>query len=483
MLKEKDFVVRRVVMVLDATVVVVSFFIAYFLRQSFNLFYKIDIFPPSVGAVSAGIASIETYIIILFSVVPIWCAALYFSGAYNSMRTKTSSQITWLVLRAAGFTTVFLSMEMFLFKFTFVSRLFFIIFMAVSTFLLLTKKLTVFYVAQAARKKGYNYRRLIVVGTGFRAANFIRSIKEHPEWGFKIRALLDYEQHLVGKEVEGVQVTGTIDDLQNILLDKTTDEVVFLVPRSALDRIEKALFVCETLGLRAVVATDLFKLKLAKLRQAELNNAPFIIFEATSTNQFSLFFKEVFDLVVSFFGLVILSPVFLIVAILIKVTSKGPVFFLQRRMGLNGRKFVLCKFRTMYKDAHKRRVDMEKHNESDGPVFKIKKDPRITPLGKFLRKYSIDELPQLFNVLMGSMSLVGPRPPLPKEVTKYEPWQRRRLSMKPGLTCIWQVSGRNKIGFAKWMELDLEYIDRWSVGLDFYILMRTVFVVLRGTGY
>jgi len=481
MLKEKDAVVRRVVMVMDAVVVTVSFFIAYFLREHFHYFYKIDLF--SYVSVVEKIASVETYIIILFLVVPLWCAMLYFSGAYNSMRTKTSVQITWLVMKAAGLTAVFLSMEMFIFKLTFVSRMFFIMFMVVSTFLLLTKKLIVFYVAQVARKKGYNYRRLIIVGTGSRAANLIRAIKGHPEWGFKIRALLDYEDSLIGKSVEGIQVTGTIDNLQEMLLDKTTDEVIFLVPRSALDKVEKALCVCETLGIRSAVGTDLFKLKLAKLRQAELNSTPFIIFEVTPINNFSLFFKNVFDVVASFFGLILLSPIFLIVAALIKITSRGPIFFLQRRMGLNGRKFVLCKFRTMYKDAHKKRFDMEKYNESDGPVFKIKKDPRITPIGKFLRKYSVDELPQLINVLMGSMSLVGPRPPLPKEVIKYEPWQRRRLSMKPGITCLWQVSGRNKIGFAKWMELDLEYIDRWSLSLDFYILIRTTFVVLQGTGY
>jgi lipopolysaccharide/colanic/teichoic acid biosynthesis glycosyltransferase len=180
--------------------------------------------------------------------------------------------------------------------------------------------------------------------------------------------------------------------------------------------------------------------------------------------------------------MIALSPLFLLTAILIRATSKGPVFYIQKRMGLNGRKFVLYKFRSMYKGSHLKLSELSHKNEMKGPIFKIKNDPRITPIGRILRKFSIDELPQLFNVFAGQMSLVGPRPPLPSEVKKYELWQRRRLSMRPGLTCLWQISGRNRIGFDDWMKLDLEYIDNWSLWLDFKILCKTVPVVLFGVG-
>ncbi|MCI5157516.1 MAG: sugar transferase, partial [Candidatus Electrothrix sp. AUS1_2] len=187
----------------------------------------------------------------------------------------------------------------------------------------------------------------------------------------------------------------------------------------------------------------------------------------------ALLVKDIIDYSLAGLGVLIFSPLFLIIILLIKATSEGPAFFIQQRCGLYGRTFPLIKFRTMVKDAEKLKAKLQKENEADGPVFKIAHDPRITPVGTFLRKTSLDELPQLLNVLMGHMSLVGPRPPLPEEVKKYEPWQRRRLSMKPGLTCIWQVNGRNTINFERWMHLDLEYIDQWSLTLDSKILLKT----------
>jgi len=203
---------------------------------------------------------------------------------------------------------------------------------------------------------------------------------------------------------------------------------------------------------------------------------------ATPRQPVALLVKRVTDLFGSAAAIVILSPVFIIAAILIKTTSRGPVFFAQSRVGLNGRTFKLYKFRSMFRDAEEHRAALANRNEMSGPVFKIKNDPRITVVGKWMRRFSIDELPQFWNVLAGDMSLVGPRPPIPEEVKKYERWQRRRLSMKPGITCLWQVSGRNAIDFENWMRLDLTYIDTWSLRLDVQILLRTVPVVLTARG-
>ena len=196
-----------------------------------------------------------------------------------------------------------------------------------------------------------------------------------------------------------------------------------------------------------------------------------------------MIFKRIIDIIVSALALVILAPVFAVIAIIIKRTSDGPAFFAQERCSLNGRRFKLYKFRTMDKDAEGKLKDLMAHNQMDGPAFKMDNDPRVTPVGKFLRKSSLDEFPQFYNVLRGDMSLIGPRPPLPKEVEKYDFWQRRRLSMRPGLTCLWQVSGRNKIkDFDEWARLDLKYIDEWSPLLDTKIFFKTIPTVLFGIG-
>jgi exopolysaccharide biosynthesis polyprenyl glycosylphosphotransferase len=195
-----------------------------------------------------------------------------------------------------------------------------------------------------------------------------------------------------------------------------------------------------------------------------------------------MLFKRAFDLLSSFVALALLAPLFVVVAALIKITSRGPIFFKQERVGLHGRTFHMLKFRSMVADAEALKARLAAQNEQGGPVFKIRRDPRITAVGRFIRKYSIDELPQLINVLRGEMSVVGPRPPIPSEVAKYEAWQRRRLSVRPGLTCVWQVSGRNEISFEEWMYLDMQYIDHWSLAQDFQLILKTVPVVLTGRG-
>jgi exopolysaccharide biosynthesis polyprenyl glycosylphosphotransferase len=221
---------------------------------------------------------------------------------------------------------------------------------------------------------------------------------------------------------------------------------------------------------------------IAKVSVDEIESVPLLTFTTIPTNEAALAVKRLSDIVISAGALILLSPLMLVAAAVIKLTSPGSVFFVQKRSGLNGRIFDFYKFRSMYRDADQRKDELRARNEMDGPVFKIKSDPRITPAGRFIRKSSIDELPQLWNVFKGDMAIVGPRPPVPAEVEKYERWQRRRLSMKPGITCIWQVSGRNMIKFNDWIRLDLAYIDNWSLWLDLKILIKTVPAVLTGKG-
>ena len=223
--------------------------------------------------------------------------------------------------------------------------------------------------------------------------------------------------------------------------------------------------------------------KISSAKYSDFHGVPLLTFESAPTNEWQLAAKRLFDLFLSLMLLIMLSPIFLFVAVAIKFTSKGPVLFRQQRCGLNGRRFRFYKFRTMTEGAEEKLSELIAHNEMSGPVFKMENDPRVTPVGRFLRRFSLDELPQLWNVFLGQMSFVGPRPPLPKEVNRYDNWQRRRLSMKPGLTCLWQVRGRNRISdFNEWMKLDLEYIDNWSLWLDLELFFKTIPAVLLAKG-
>jgi exopolysaccharide biosynthesis polyprenyl glycosylphosphotransferase len=333
-----------------------------------------------------------------------------------------------------------------------------------------------------AFRRGYNLVNLLIVGSGSRAQEFIKLVRAHANWGLKIVGLVDDDPKLLGKKVLDYEIIGRLRDIPRILREHVIDRVIFVVPRLWLNRIEPAIEHCEMEGIDTAVAVDLFHPKLAQIRQSRFVDIPLLVFQTSIAKEWQLFLKRIMDLFASLIILTVLSPVMIISMMVIKLTSPGPVFYRQTRVGMNGRLFTLFKFRSMVDGAEMRKRELERQNEMKGPAFKMRRDPRVTRFGRFMRKFSIDEYPQLFNVLKGDMSLVGPRPALPTEVEMYEVWQRRRLSMKPGITCIWQVSGRNKIDFERWMEMDLQYIDNFSLWLDFTLLVRTVFVVLTGYG-
>jgi exopolysaccharide biosynthesis polyprenyl glycosylphosphotransferase len=283
-------------------------------------------------------------------------------------------------------------------------------------------------------------------------------------------------------EVAPRKIIGELDHLKKILEDREVDEVIFTTDPNRIRNFEDYLFACEEVGIPARLITDYFAVRFAKIVNDDFFDVPSLIFSTTPLNQNHLILKRAIDVIGSGFALLFLLPVFAVVALAIKLDSPGPVFFKQIRVGLNGRKITFLKFRSKVKDAERLRSSLDARNEQSGPVFKIKNDPRISRVGRILRKYSLDELPQLINVLKGDMSLVGIRPPIPSEVEKYDRWQRRRLSMRPGITCLWQVNGRNRVSFEEWMKMDLDYIDHWSLKLDLGILLKTIPAVLRGSG-
>jgi exopolysaccharide biosynthesis polyprenyl glycosylphosphotransferase len=324
-------------------------------------------------------------------------------------------------------------------------------------------------------------RTAIIVGSGKQAISIADMLLSSPDLDTHVLGFLDY--HRVGLwRYRDIPLIGHPDMLARIISAGQVDAVLIAVDTCDLPNARAILETAEQMGVNSYLLSDIYAPNVAVLRPEFLNGTPALVWRHVKENRAALFIKQTFDRLGALIGLVITSPVILFTAIAIKLDSAGPVFFAQVRCGLNGRPFNLYKFRTMTIDAEKHKDDLWSQNEMSGPVFKLKHDPRVTRVGKFLRKFSIDELPQLVNVMTGDMSLVGPRPPLPREVLKFEPWQHRKLSVRPGLTCIWQVSGRNRIGFEDWMRMDLEYIDRWSLLLDAEILARTIPTVLKGSG-
>ncbi|HLA82174.1 MAG TPA: exopolysaccharide biosynthesis polyprenyl glycosylphosphotransferase, partial [Thermoleophilia bacterium] len=261
------------------------------------------------------------------------------------------------------------------------------------------------------------------------------------------------------------------------------DEVILAIPRAMISDTEKIVQACEEEGVKVRLMADLFEVPFKRLTLDKLDKIPLLTFEPVAHDESKLLVKRALDVVVATALLLVLLPLMALIAIVVKLDSRGPIFFTQKRVGLNKRIFRVVKFRTMHPDAERRQEEVEHLNEAQGPVFKIRNDPRITRVGRFLRRSSLDELPQLLNVLVGGMSLVGPRPLPLRDVSLFDRGvQRKRFSVKPGLTCLWQVSGRSSLPFSEWLRLDLSYIDRWSLTLDLKILLRTIPAVLRGAG-
>ena len=483
MLREKEAFLQSLIKLFDLGVIVVAFVASYFVSFHIRGLLNLGEMGYAVSMDWDGFVAFNRHTFVLWIFyIPSWIVVLSIQGLYEDIRTKRFLNGIYIILKTSVITSLILGSLIFIFKLKLTSRLFFGTHIVTTAFLLITEKYFLKHLLDHIHSKGLNQVNLLIVGTGKRARHFIRTVRKHSNWGLRIVGLIDDDHGMFGKEIEGLRVLGRIQDIPFIIHRKVIDRVIFVVPRLWLNRIDEAILACEREGIATSISMDLYNLRIAKVRQTDFSGFPLLEFETFHAQEWQLFVKRLFDIVFSIGMLIVLSPVLLLVALAIKLTSKGPLLYKQRRCGLNGRQFTLFKFRSMFVGAEFKKRELAKMNEMDGPVFKMKRDPRITQIGRFIRKFSIDEIPQLINVLKGDMSIVGPRPPLPVEVDMYQLWQRRRLSLKPGLTCIWQVSGRNNIKFEKWMEMDLQYIDNWSLWLDFKILFKTVFVVITGYG-
>ena len=483
MLREKEVFLIRLMKFSDAVIIFLSFILAYFISLGIRDFFNLGplAFAPELSLTGASYFLLNHVWLVLIA-VPAWITLMSVDDVYENFRTKLFIEILWRILRTGAATLLFIGSGIFLFKMTLTSRLYIAVFVVTAYLALAVEKAFWRWILDYTFQHGNNLVNLLIVGTGPRAREFVRVVRDHSNWGLKIVGLIDDDPKLLGQKIQNYEVIGRIRDIPRLLHDHVIDRVIFVVPRMWLSRIEETIHYCEQEGISTAISVDLYQTRLAKTRLSNFAGIPLILFQTRTIQEWQLFVKRLIDVVFSFLAIVILLPLFIVVAIGIKLTSPGPIFYKQNRCGMNGRKFTLYKFRSMAVGADRKRQALADANMMNGPVFKIKLDPRVTKFGRFLRKFSIDEYPQLFNVLKGDMSLVGPRPPLPEEVEMYERWQRRRLSMKPGITCIWQVSGRNKIDFDKWMEMDLQYIDNFSIRFDFMLLIRTFFVVITGYG-
>jgi exopolysaccharide biosynthesis polyprenyl glycosylphosphotransferase len=363
------------------------------------------------------------------------------------------------------------------------SRSFLGLFSVYAWVLLLVFRLTAGRVVGVIRREFAAPHYVMVVGTGERAIRMAEALEESAEYGVRLRGFLSEQSEDAPAEIAlgALYKVQPIGELPSILRQHVVDEIIFAVGSESLANLEEVFLLCDEEGVRTRVAVDFFPHVNSTVSLDRFGSTPLLTFSAAPYDEIRLLVKRLTDIAVAAAGLVVLAPFMAAISILIRLTSPGPAIFRQVRCGLNGRRFVFYKFRSMCQNAEELKPALE-HLNTRETVFKIPHDPRLTSVGRYLRKFSIDEWPQLWNVLRGDMSLVGPRPAVPSEVDQYQRWQRRRLRMRPGLTCLWAVCGRDNVDFDTWMKLDMQYIDNWSLALDWKILLRTIPHVLIGHG-
>lgn len=418
-------------------------------------------------------------LLLLLAVLCYWGTALWF-GDYEAFEGSTRRETLKRTLRQAALAPAVLVLVQFAFRLD-MSRLFLALFGGFGAVALLAFRWNAAPLLGWYRQRFGGERYLWIVGTGDSARRVAGLVEDAAAYGLRLSGFLDVSPAVVAIQLRREYPVQALAELPELLRRHVIDEVLFAVPSEQLADLEETFLLCDEEGVRSRVAVDFFPHVHSEVYLERLGAAPMLTFSGAPHDEVRLLVKRFIDLALAAISLVAVSPVMAGVALLVRLTTPGPVLFRQERCGLNGRRFVLYKFRSMVADAEARKAGLADRNERE-LVFKIRNDPRLTPLGRWLRKFSIDEWPQLWNVLRGDMSLVGPRPAVPEEVEQYKRWQRRRLRMRPGLTCLWAVEGRDAVDFERWMTLDMQYIDTWSLALDWKIMLRTIPQVVSGKG-
>jgi len=446
----------------DACLFAISFWIAYALRTNTDVIRLFRLLPV--------VSDFDLYLWLFLILIPAAPLVLEAQGFYNRPLFASRSRTAWLLLKTCSILTLGLVLALFLFRID-IARMVIVWFGGIS-FLLVFAKEEVLRVLRARKfAREQCHRRFILVGSPEETLRMRRNIQPSAEQTIEILDELDLSHH-------------SVERLNQLLQEQSIDGVMISAKRALFDRVEAAIRLCEVKGVKVWLLADFFQTQISRTTFDEMPDLPVLVFSSAPEASWQGMLKQLLDFAVALIALLTLAIPLALIALAVKLSSPGPIFFRQQRSGLNGHPFTIFKFRTMVTNAEQLKHELEAMNEMRGPVFKITNDPRITPLGKFLRKFSLDEFPQFYNVIRGEMSLVGPRPLPVHEVSRFNDLaHRRRLSVKPGLTCLWQISGRNNVkDFKDWVRLDLEYIDHWSFWLDLKILWRTIPVVLFGTG-
>ena len=458
----------RTVLLFDVLLTIATFLLAFWSRNYFSLESEVDLYS-------------HLFLVPLLLVLQL--GFLSYFGGNKSPRDMTLLKYAWSIFRSTAVAVGVLLSLLFFLEIQYVSRLVMIIFAVAECFILTCSRAVVLWDFKNSVQSGEKALRIIIIGTRARASELARELKKRMDYGVQIVGFIDPDPACTEGDEECTPILATIDNINECLKKNVVDEVIIAIPRSMLEDVEPIVVACEEEGITLRFMANVFNVQVARMSLAHVGRIPLLTMEPISQDEGQLFAKRVFDFVLTATALPFLMPLFLLVAVAIKIDSPGPVFFIQQRVGLRKHLFPMFKFRSMHVDAEARLAEIEHLNEAEGPIFKIADDPRVTRVGRFIRKTSIDELPQLFNVLRGEMSLVGPRPMSIRDVDLFDKGiQRRRFSVQPGITCLWQISGRSNLPFHRWLELDLEYIDNWSFLLDLKILLKTIPAVLMSRG-
>ncbi len=456
----------------DAALAAASFALAYWIRARFIT--PQPLYPDS------------NYVWIIPYAILLWAGIGLATGTYREIQEEKVLRAFWDPIKVAFLGTALLFATIFAFKLAYISRLLLALYVIIDLLVMVSFRLAARWLGAPLRRSFGGYREFLLVGDAPHVDQIARAIEANEKRGMRIfgfaRIGPESKSPQQAANLRGRYPVYALGQLPELVRKHVIDEVVFAAAKGDMEKIEDAFLLCEEEGVKTRVLLNFFPHIVSRVYLDRLEEMPLLTFTTTPENEYLLLLKRALDFTMALVLLIVLSPFMLLLTILIRLTSAGPVLYRQVRCGLGGRKFTVYKFRSMHAGADLRRDELAALNELDGPVFKIKHDPRCTTIGRFMRKFSLDELPQLVNILKGDMSFVGPRPPLPEEVEKYAGWQRRRLRMQPGLTCLWALEGRNQLNFRRWMELDMEYIDNWSPSLDLKILLKTIPVVLLGRG-
>ena len=464
---------KIILAMVDALLVVAAFYVAWWLRYERQWYHTVDPASYTNFGFYFWIAVIASFFILL---------TFYLQGIYTLPRGTSFFTEFSKLFTSTAIVTIVMMVGNYMFQPLYHSRL--VYGMAGVLILLFTTISHLIYrlIQYQLRRRGIGIRRILLVGAGEMSRTIMRTLLAEPSLGYEVVGFLDDNPQKGERNLGPFVGLGPIDNLPQALVQNQVDEVIITLPWQYHRRIMSVLRQCRQSNVKARVVPDVLQLSLDKVDIEVLNGIPLLSVKPSAIVGPQFAIKRIMDLTLGGLGMIIALPIMGVLALAVKLDSPGPVLFIQTRVGRNGKEFKAYKFRSMVADAERLKPQLQQLNEADGPLFKIKDDPRLTRVGRFLRRTSLDELPQIFNVLKGEMSLVGPRPALPEEVEAYEPWHRKRLEALPGMTGLWQVSGRSNLGFDEMVMLDIYYVENWSPGLDLSILIRTIPKVLVGEG-